>query len=175
MSERRKDLPHVTEILRDAGLVDTRWFTDEMRERGTLLHRAIEFDATGGVDDETIDPTIAEAFAKWRQFVAEAKPEILAAELGVEVPSVYCGTLDLLVRINGAEGILDLKGQPSPQDCVQLAGYAGTFNRPLKRWNLYLRTGNGYRLVEHKERRRDDAIWRAALVLAAWRKAHGLI
>lgn len=175
MHERRTDLIHVTQVLRDAGLVNTEWFTDHMRERGTALHSAIEFDVAGDLDEATLDPEITVPFAAWRKFRAEMQPEILASELNVEVPGSYCGRLDLLVRINDAEGIVDFKGQPSPSDSVQLAGYACTFDRPLKRWNLYLRIGNGYRLVEHKDRRRDDSIWRAALVLAAWRREHGLV
>jgi len=175
MSARRTDLPHVTDILRDAGLVDVQWFSDHARERGTALHRATELYDLGDLDPESIDPEIAEPFARYVRFVEEVKPEILGVELEVEVPGSYCGKLDKLVRINGREGIIDQKGQPSPADPIQLAGYASTFSRPLARWNLYLRVSGSYRLVEHTERRKHDAIWRAALTVAAWRREHGLI
>ena len=108
------------------------------------------------------------------EFLAEVKPEILSIEEAVKYPGSYQGTLDRRVIIHGREGIVDLKGQPSVVDPLQLAGYALCSNRPMARWNLYLRSGPTYKLVEHKNRRQDDADWKACVRIAAFRRKHGI-
>ena len=95
-------------------------------------------------------------FKSNRLSFTEKMPQVLESEQGVEYPGSYCGTLDIRLVIDGKEGILDIKGQPSANDRLQLAGYACTFPRPMKRWNLYLRVGKTYRLVEHPNHRQDD-------------------
>ena len=35
--------PSVTQILKDAGLIDTTWYTDEARQRGRAVHLAAQF------------------------------------------------------------------------------------------------------------------------------------
>ena len=167
-------LPHVTSILRDAGLVDTTWFTDYMRDRGTALHRACELHDEGDLNPDSVDSAIEEPFGLYLKFLEENKPVILAVEGKVEYSKCYQGKLDRRVKIDNREGVIDLKGQPSPVDRLQLAGYCLTFDRPLVRWNLYLRVGKNYKLVENKERRKDDADWWAAVRIAAFRRRHGL-
>ncbi len=164
-------LPHVTAILRDAGLVDIRYFTEFMRQRGTALHRACEYHDKGDLNPTTIDPEIEQPFMGYMKFLNEVEPVILAVEEQVQYKQIYCGRLDRRVKIRGREGILDIKGQPSKVDPLQLAGYSATFDNPMARWNLYLRVKEGdYKLVEHRDRRRDDADWFAAIRIAAWRK-----
>ena len=171
MASVMSDLSHVTQELRDAGLVDVRYFTEFMRERGTALHLACELHDKGDLDLGSIDPEIKGSFQGYLKFCMEVQPEILAIEEKVEMPGMWCGRLDRRVKINGREGILDIKGQPSKVDPLQLAGYAKTFDRPMRRWNLYLRVKLGdYKLVEHKDTRRDDLDWLAAVRIAAWRR-----
>lgn len=170
------ELPHVTSILKDAGLVNTQWFTDHMRERGTALHKAIELHNKNDLNPDSIASQIEAPFAGYMKFLQEVQPEILASEEKVIYSGVYQGTLDIRLRIMGREGVLDIKGQKSPTDRLQVAGYAMTFDRPLSHWNLYLRIKEGdYRLVEHKRIKQDRADWMAAVRIAAWRKKHGLL
>ncbi len=169
------ELPHVTAILREAGLVNQEWFTDYARERGSALHKATELHDLGDLDEDSIDPCIHAPFVGYCQFLEEVKPKILTIEEHVEYQGLYQGTLDRRLIINGRQGILDLKGQPSKVDPLQLAGYAMTFNMPMRRWNLYLRIKEGdYKLVEHIDRRKDDADWMAAVRMASFRRDNGL-
>lgn len=165
------DLPHVTAILRDAGLVDTRYFTDFMRKRGTALHRACEYHDKGDLNTSSVDPEIKQPLDGYLKFLKEVEPVVLAVEEHVEMPGHYQGTLDRRLKINGKEGILDIKGQPSKVDPLQLAAYSQCFDRSMARWNLYLRVKEGnYKLVEQKDRHRDDLDFMAAVRIAAWRK-----
>jgi hypothetical protein len=174
----KAELPHVTQILREIGLVDATWFTDHMRERGTALHRACELHDKGDLDNDSIDPEIEDSLKKYRRFIDDfPSMEILAIEKEVIYPGLYQGRLDRQVRINGTEGILDIKGQASKVDPLQLAGYALTFRRSMARWNLYLRAGSNYKLVRQDkniaDRVRDDAVWMSCVRIANWRRANG--
>jgi hypothetical protein len=173
VNERRSDLAHVTDILRVAGLVDARWFTEEGRARGSAIHLAARFLDEDDLDWESVEPDVLPRLRQYQRFLDEKKPEILAIEESVEnVPLQYCGTLDRRVRFDGQEGIIDLKA-PSKQawQAIQLAGYAGCFTRPLKRWTLHL-LDERYQLILHEDRN-DWNVFKAALAVAAWKEAHG--
>jgi hypothetical protein len=169
---RRTDLPHVTEILRDAGLISTEWFTEEARDRGTAVHAAARYLDEGDLDRESLDPSVAPRLAQYEKFIAEVKPEILAIEEPVEHGLMkYCGTLDRRLRINGREAILDIKGiAASDWHGAQLALYAMCFPRPLARFNLYL-FDDRYKLVERTDRA-DYGCATACLTIRNWRQNH---
>ncbi len=170
------DLPHVTKILIDSGLVDAQWFTDEARDRGSALHKATEYFDQGELDVDSVDASFLAKFNLYQKFIKEMHPAISAIEEQVEYAGSYCGTLDRRLYINGNESILDIKsGVASPADRLQLAGYALTFERPMQRWNLYLGYGSNYRLVQHKNTREDDADWRACVRVARLRREHNLV
>ena len=84
----------------------------------------------------------------------------------------YEGRLDRRIRINGREGILDIKGpfQASWQ-AIQLSLYQGCFAHPLARWTLHL-SDDRYQLIEHKGRE-DWAVAKAAITIAAWKERNG--
>lgn len=166
-------LPHVTRILQEVGLIDTTWFTDEGRDRGSALHLATEYLDRGELDEATVDPLIVSRLAAYRRFIEEVKPEILSIEEHVEYPGSYQGTLDRRVIMDGREGVIDIKaGGAAPWHSLQLAAYALCFDRPLARWNLYLT--DGYKLVGCGPRRADDDMWRACVCFAAWRRKNAV-
>ncbi len=170
------ELPHVTKILMDSGLVDARWYTDEARDRGSALHKATEFYDQGELDYESVDELLVNKLAAYMKFIEDKQPKIIAIEEKVRYPRSYQGTLDRRLYMNDRECIFDIKsGVASPADRLQLAGYALTFERPMQRWNLYLGYGSNYRLVQHKNTREDDADWRACLRVARLRREHNLV
>ena len=169
------DLIHVTQVLRDAGLVDTTWFNDYMRDRGTALHRATQLHDEGDLNPDSVDPAIKESLAGYLKFLKEVEPVILAVEEKVEKPKIYQGRLDRRLKINGREGVLDIKGVDMTATRLQVAAYAMTFDRPMARWALLLRVKLGsYKLIEYRERRKDDLDFMAAVRIAAFRRRHGL-
>lgn len=166
-------LPHVTEILKRAGLVNADWFTEEARDRGSAVHTAAHFLDESDLDWESVDPSVVPRLRQYQRFLDEVKPEILSIEESVVNETLqYCGRLDRRVKINGDTGILDLKGPGrAPWQAIQCSLYAACFTQPMKRWTLHL-DDERYQLIQHKGRR-DWEIAKAALVLAAWKEANG--
>lgn len=173
MSERRTDLPHVTDLLKEAGLIDTKWMTEYARDRGSAVHLAAMLHNEDDLDESSLAPDVAGFFRGYKAFLENVKPTIIGSEIPVENRVLgYCGTSDILLMIRARKGALDIKcGPPDAWHALQLAGYAGCFPEPLARWNLYLTKGGGYALVEHKSRG-DWPAFKAVLLLAQWRKAN---
>jgi hypothetical protein len=177
MQPRRTDLPHVTDILKAAGLIDSTWFNPLARDRGTALHLATALVDDRDLDRSSLDPSIVGCVEAYEKFLSEMAPTILATEEAVEhLAFRYCGTLDRRVILTTAPdfhraGVLDLKrGGPAPWHPVQLSAYANCLTGPQVKWNLYLSETGRYRLVEHPAT--DGAWWvfKAALTLHNWRK-----
>ena len=165
--------PRVTEILHRAGLVDTTWYTEEGRWRGSALHRAAQLLDEHDLDWASVPPEVLPRLRQYQRFLDEVKPEILAIEETVTNGLLrYVGHLDRRVIIGGREGILDLKAPSrAAWQGVQLAMYAGTFREPMARWSLHL-SDHLWNLIEHKGRL-DWDVAKAAITLAAWKEAHG--
>ena len=165
-------LPHVTDILARAGLIDTAWFTDEARDKGSALHLATQFLDEGDLDWQTVDPAVLPRLRQYQRFKDEVKPEIVEIEKSVINDALrYCGRYDRRVRIGGREGILDLKGPTqAPWHRLQTMLYSATFQRPMARWALYL-SDERYKLIEFTGRDDWEAC-KAILTLTAWRTKH---
>jgi len=164
------DYPHVTQVIKSAGLIDTSFFTEADRDRGTAVHAACQYLDERTLDRESLVPGVALRLAQYERFLAEMKPEILAIEEKVVNEEVrYQGRLDRRVRINGRAGVLDLKG-PScePWIGIQLAAYAHAVRGGQARWSLHLHDDK-YRLIEWTERS-DWECFRAALVIHHWKE-----
>ena len=65
-------LESVTDILEDEGFIDTRFFDEFSRERGTFVHLARHLDDMGELDEDTLDPVIAPYLEAWRRFKRES-------------------------------------------------------------------------------------------------------
>lgn len=170
---RRTDLPHVTDILQRAGLVETSWFREYDLARGSALHAATHYLDEGDLNWESVDPVIVGRLRSYQKFLDEVKPEILAVEEGVVNEALrYCGTLDRRVRISGREGVLDIKSPSRASwQALQVSMYAACFPRPLARWTLHL-SDERYQLIEHKDRH-DWDVAKAAITIVAWKEKYG--
>jgi len=166
-------LPHVTTILRSAGLIDTAWFTDEAREKGSALHAATAFLDEGDLDWSTVDDRIVSRLHQYQRFKEEVQPQILSIEERVKnVTLRYVGRLDRRVIIAGRVGVLEIKGPGRVAwHAVQLSMYAACFEGPaLARWSVHIEDEK-YQLIEHRNRR-DWGAAKAALTLAAWKEQY---
>jgi hypothetical protein len=169
------DLPHVTGILYQAGLVDTRWFTDEARDRGSAVHLATQYLDEGDLHWPDLDPSVVSKVKRYQQFKDEVRPEILSIEEAVINEAYqYQGRLDRIVVIGGRKGVLDIKSlTKAPWQAIQVAMYAACFPGPsLARWTLHL-SDERYQLIEHTNRG-DWRVAAAAITLAAWRESNGI-
>lgn len=170
-----KRLPHVTGILRDEGFVDTAWFTEYSRDRGTKVHRAIEFYDAGDLDEEALDPVLWPYVMGWQRFKQEANVTVEASEvrLASEVYG-FAGTIDKVATIGNTKAIIDIKsGQVQPWTAIQLAAYSILLNEPVrKRYAVQLGDDGSYRLHEFKDRS-DRAVFLAALTVHQWKRREG--
>lgn len=166
-------VPGVTSILKLVGAIDDRWWSEEHSLRGTRVHQSTELFDEGLLDVADCDEAIAPYVEAWARFRSEVPAPILASEQLVFHEALdYAGTLDRIVRIRGREAVLDIKsGSRAPFHAIQLAAYALTFARPLKRFCLYLTDLGTYSLVEHEDRADRDT-WTAFVVAARWLREH---
>lgn len=185
MARRRTDLPHVTDILAGVGIIDTSWFTDYARDRGTAVHLAAQYLDEGTLDRSTLDPAVRVRLRGYEQFLKEVEPEILHTELALEHKAFrYCGTTDRVVIINGRWGVLDIKPPAQePWHGLQLAAYLEATKNQIGtpkghsdgRWSLHLGDGS-YKLIPHHgpKGRNDWPVFMSALNLYNWMLAHGV-
>lgn len=177
MSERPQiGLPHVTDIIRLAGLMpdymsgdpESEVGTTYSMQRGTAVHAATQYLDEGTLDQATVAFEILPYIGSYERFLAERKPKIKEIEKFVVSETLgYCGTLDRIAEIDGLLGVVDLKtGSKARWHGLQTSAYA-TAVGVYHRWSLYLGP-TGYHLEPHTNRR-DFRAFSAALELYSWR------
>ena len=162
-----RSLPSVTAILKDAGLIDTRFFNDYAMTRGTFVHQACEMLDLGTLDEDTLDPALFGYVGAYKKFRAEC-PMVWTEIEHMRADSVlgYAGTPDRV----GDRTVLDIKtGQKQPWHGFQLAAYTMlALNAPLntltKRLGLYLKDDGTYKLERYQDRA-DFDVFKAALII----------
>ena len=171
-----RELISVTTALKEAGLIDTAFFTEDAADRGTYVHAACELVDRDELGD--VDQACAGYIAAYQQFVADAKPVWDLTEEGVCDPvRGYAGTFDRSCILQDQWIVLDIKtGPPAPWHGAQLAAYArlipnGDGLKP-RRFDLYVRADRTYRL-EPQTDRADESLFFAALQIAQFRRTHG--
>jgi hypothetical protein len=90
-------VPSVTSILVSEGFIDTSWFDDWSREKGSMVHLAIKYDLAGELDEETLDDEIRPYLSAFRKFMSESGFKVDKSEVpGVNTTYGYAGTPDLV-------------------------------------------------------------------------------
>jgi len=122
-------IPSVTQILKNAGYIDDRFFTKESRDRGTAVHELCRRYAEGVRTDALNRPLekleYVNAFASWMKrnhvYVIKSETTIYGNINGKE----YAGRFDILADINGKKVLVDIKtGGKIKWHNLQLAAYA---------------------------------------------------
>jgi hypothetical protein len=152
--------PSVTQVLKDAGLIDTHWYTEEARLRGKAVHAACQFLDEDDLDWETVLPAYQGYVQGWAKFKRDSGFQI--GRDGEGRPLVeyrlyhpvfgYCGTLDRQGAIGSAEYLVDLKtGTPEEWHGYQLAGYSQCLPDALsrKRMTVHLKANGRYTTHEY--------------------------
>ena len=104
-------LPSITQILETAGKIDTRWFTQASRDRGTAVHNwtmDIDFDVLPSLD--SVEDELRPYLSAYQMFKAIERPVMLA----IEVPAAHSvfrfgGRIDRQVRMRKRSGVLEIK------------------------------------------------------------------
>ncbi|MHB8371034.1 MAG: PD-(D/E)XK nuclease family protein [Leptospirales bacterium] len=120
-----KVLPSVTEILSKLGFIDTKWFTEESRERGTVVHKICEMYDIGTLDEESVDPRLSGYLEAWKDF--SIKMEFVWTHIEHKMASrLFAGTCDRVgIDRKGKTFLLDIKTGKYPSMWIgwQLAAY----------------------------------------------------
>lgn len=184
LGERR--LPSVTQILADVGVADFSkpHFTEDVAERGRLIHLAIALDNEGDLDDETLDPALQPYIDGWRRFLAESGARVEHWERPVCDPELgFAGTLDGVIVLPSTgvprKTVLDVKRALYPSAGPQVAAYTrcarALYEGPVlfNRAALVLPGDGSYRLHMLVDAT-DEYTFLAALRLYHWRRQHGV-
>jgi len=170
--------PSVTQVIADMGLYGNAadYFTEWSRERGSFVHRIIQWHLSGELDEDTIDPALAPYFDAWRRFerdagyVSDACEKVMASDF-----YKFAGTVDHIGHLNGYCCIIDVKtGALSPATAIQMGGYEILMKSPgIRRFGLRLMDTGKYSLKEYKDRQ-DSKIFLAALAVYYWKQDNRL-
>lgn len=174
-----REIPGVTTLLKDVGLIDLDWVTEASRIRGTYVHAAAH-----AIDDDDlgdIDPEYLPYVEAYYQFLDIAKPRWEAVEeLVVDPDGTYAGRLDRRGVLTGAVAtnlrdvpmILDIKtGRVPPHAGIQTMGYRRCVPEWIrcKRVALWLKSTGSFELVPLAEHR-DEFRFLAARELYYWKR-----
>lgn len=166
-------VPHVTSILRDGGVADERWYTEEARDRGSRVHTSLALFNLGLASIEDMTEESRGYVESWRKLrdaagitVGLVEHRIYVAEFG------YAMTLDLTFTMKKREAVGDFKTGPKQrQHAIQLAGYQLGVPTARDRYGIYLNPSGAMARLEHFDDPNDHRVWKACLTLADWRNA----
>jgi hypothetical protein len=151
-------VPSITQMMSAEGMIDSIWYTEESRQRGTAVHEWTASFDLGAVEIESYEGAYRPYMLAHVEAMRVLRPEILE----VEVPLVherlrYGGRMDRLWRLFSALSIVELKsGPPMPWHRIQTALQAilveqerGVPATAIKRYGLHLRGNGRYKLDPH--------------------------
>jgi hypothetical protein len=174
-----RELVPVTRVLEIEGFIDTTWFTEESRTRGTYVHQACDLDDAGSLDDESLDPGLVPYVDAYRLF----KQQMSVGQFPyVELPLAHAplGVAGRIDRLSEGQ-LLDIKsGADEPSHAFQTALYAllAEYNglvpsaRRLTRGCVHLLKNGSFQMVWHTDAN-DLRLAKAAAEVAVYKVAHG--
>jgi hypothetical protein len=119
-----RKIPSVTTILKSAGIIETQWYTEEARTRGTHVHQAAHFFDEDDLAMESLRPEIRpfiDAYAKFRNDTGFFP---VLVEQRIVHTAGYAGTLDRVGWLNDRMIQLDIKTGSVPDWAgLQTAAY----------------------------------------------------
>ena len=150
----------VTQILKEAGIVDTQWFSEFGRWRGSAVHKATQYWDEGDYDRRTSDPIVKPFVADWVAFrKATGFTPTMIEQTFYDPIYDYCGKPDrrgyfLGGKPENSNELIDLKTYPGGKapwwTRLQLAAYGRLLDpaRIFRRYAVVL-TGNGPNVEEY--------------------------
>ena len=171
-------IPSVTQIIKDAGLVNFDFISDELlaakADLGNKVHRATELNDNGILDYEDLHPKLRGYLDSWIKFRKDFGFIPSEIEITYYHPLYrYAGRIDRI----GDLTLVDIKsGTVQKTHSIQTAGYAELFNykkpkrEQIKRRLAVYLTQENYKVIEHKESS-DKNVFLACLTIANYKKS----
>lgn len=169
----------VTNVLKETGIIDCRWFDEFAAVRGTIVHDATALYDRKDLDMRSIDPRIEGYVKAWIRFRMDNMDiEILECEKRVySVRKRVAGRLDILARKNGRIGIIDKKAATTlnPAVEIQTAGYEDLYREMTGYKNgIWRKAVQLFPDGTYKAKTLDDPndvnIWNSAVNIINWKK-----
>lgn len=170
------ELPRVTDILKEANLIDTTYMDEHGRDRGSAVHLACQYLDEGDLDVSSLDPELegyVRSYDAWkRDSHSEGAQRI---ECPLQDPcGLYRGTPDRILIVRPRK-LIDLKtGAPQAWVALQLAAYVNMLPDPYsyERQALYLSPDGTYSVKQFPkaEYATDLAVFMSALNIVNWKR-----
>lgn len=188
-----RELVRATTALADAGIIDTSWFTEESRLRGSYLHDAVLLHYQQDLAEESLDVALLPYWTGYLAFLEESGfvPTSVEEPVCDEIAG-YAGRYDLYGQFPklppSAMDLIDIKTGRAPAWVkLQTMGYRRRLDCPrVRRWALELPGDGRYRLlalnlqtpiathqIDRLADQRHEAVFLAAVTIANWKR--GLI
>jgi hypothetical protein len=155
-------IPSVTQVLVDEGFINTFWFNQESRNRGSEIHSLIVKHHLAGCAE--VSGVLWGYMHAYKAFIRDCKwvPYSIEQKMYSEL---FAGTPDQLGYLNDCEAVIDWKsGGICPATGLQLSGYEDLSGRKLKRFALQLTQEGKYKLTEYKDKG-DKYIFKSAVAI----------
>jgi hypothetical protein len=136
-------LPSITQILQAEGFIDTTWFDEWSRDKGSMVHLAVNYDVNNELDESSLDPEIVPYFEAWKKFKQDTGFKVDKSEIpAMNLTYMYAGTPDLI----------------------------GCFPKPTaaRRFVLELSKEGKYKLIPHTDQQ-DFNIWLSVVAVHHWK------
>lgn len=181
-----KKIPSVTQILLSEGFINTGWFTDEGRLRGSAVHLHIKHHCMKA-GCMAVPNEFNGYMDAWKSFEEQCDWKPYYIEIPLSTPDntgpLFAGTPDQVGKMNNVPSVIDIKtGKISKVTGLQLAGYEMLINinsmkneldrefwKPLKRLTVQLNKDGKYKLTEFRDTN-DRYIFNSALAIHYWKK-----
>ena len=170
------DLPRVTEVLKEVGLIDTTYLTEYGRERGTAAHLACQFYDEGTLDYASLSPELEgylRAYAAWKWDSGITEFSWVECPLQDSVGR-YRGTPDRILATRPRQ-VVDIKGgAPMDWHALQLAAYVNMLDDPYSydRLGVYLHDDSTYAVKQYPKAQyqSDLNVFLSALNIVTWKR-----
>ena len=173
-----EDRPGITRIFRDLNLVDTSFFTEEMREFGIMRHYVTELDDLGDLHEPSVDPRLVPTLNGWREWRRRTGFVPTAVEVRVYSDFGYATIIDRVGYFADRPDetvVLNLKGPGVlPTYPIQMAAEVRAYEERTgitvaRRLSVHLGRDGTAKDKEHTNH--DDlSTWIAMLSVWRWRE-----
>ena len=175
-------LPSVSQILKETGFVNTEFFTEEGKIRGTETHKACWYYDEDDFSWDNVDESLHGYVQAYINFKKEADfvPWFIEKKLYSKLYMFGC-TPDRAGRLgNNPNAIVEIKtGVPGIWASLQTAAQKIVLEEAYpergfhKRFSVQLKEDGKYKLLPYKDQS-DKNIFLSALTLCHWRRKHGI-
>tara|TARA_Y100001951_G_C11185727_1_gene208556 strand:+ start:90 stop:668 length:579 start_codon:yes stop_codon:yes gene_type:complete len=152
-------VPSVTSIIADILDQDYSNIDPWYAEFGVSVHKAIEYENNGELDEGSVSDEAMVCLESYRNFVKESYLECIVSEQrGINRELWVAGTMDMVCKLHNGVYIIDVKtGTKQKWHKLQTAGYSLLYDNeqeyPPKRGALYLSRKGGYQFEPHNDNR----------------------